>query len=139
MSNGKDGMTVICLGDRDEEGVPLERSVNRIFCLLETKAQCPTCPKSQFKARFQLRVVDQIVACPKWETEADRLLRRDPLGYVMTSRSVCLSEKPFTHCPDCHNGSPRAAPRTQIGWVEEEERQRRIELELDEEERLNER
>lgn len=130
----KDGKIVACEHVPSMlEGIPAE--VSRTTCLLKAKEQCGTCPNSRVVLRFQLRVVDQVVACPRWESEEDRRERRDPLDYVEVRRDTCIRVKPFDHCDSCPNSSAGELPRIHARWFEEEERRRRIERELDEEER----
>lgn len=109
-------------------------SVNRVLCLLGTKQACGTCPHQVFKLRFQLRIVDQNTACPRWTSEEERKERKDPTEYVMVSRGGCL-QRPYLQCEGCPNSDPAQYPRSQPRWWELEERARKLELELDEEAR----
>ncbi len=129
MSQGKYVLCRSGAGDGEE----VYQEVERIICLLELRPGCPTCPHAQFEALFPTGVGLQTVACPRWENEDAQLKRRDPVGYVLTSRTTCLVDKPFTFCVECPNGKPEQLPRTALKWFETEERQRKIELELDEE------
>ena len=124
------GKSVLCVSEESEHWI------DRTLCLSGTrKPECPTCPHSRFVVRFRLRVFDQVVACPRWESEEDRKNRKDPLDYVPIQRDICVNEKPFLQCDGCPNGDLSEAPRDGHGWFQEQERKRRIDLELDEEER----
>ena len=129
----KDNKTVHCI-QHTPEG-PISHWVDRTVCLLEMREGCPTCPHSRFVVRFQLRVVDQLVACPRWGSEGEERDRKDPVDYVTVQRDTCIRQRPYTFCQRCPNSSPSEEPRVERRWFEMEERQRRIELELDEEER----
>lgn len=126
-------MTVPCLTE-SSEGLVVHW-VSRVLCLLETRPGCPTCPRRQFTIRFQLRSADHLVACPIWNSENSRLRKEDPIDYQTVQRETCFHLKPYAFCQNCPNSDPSADPRVTRRWVEMEERQRRIELELDEEER----
>ena len=114
---------------------PVVHWVCRSLCLLEARPGCSTCPHSQFVVRFQLRSADHLVACPIWRSERSRQLNEDPMDYQTVQRETCFHLKPYVFCERCPNSDPSADPRTTQRWVEMEERQRRIELELDEEDR----
>lgn len=129
----KDGRYVLCTANTPEDIVP--QMVDRTLCLLETREGCATCPRARFSVRFQLRVLDQMVACPIWASEEDRKNRQDPMDYQGVQRDTCFRLQPYPHCPDCPNSKPAENPRTERKWFELEERNRRIERELDEEER----
>ncbi len=128
------GKVVLCVVGNTPEG-PIEQPTSRAVCLTKPKEQCQTCPNSSFRMAFQFRAVDQLVACPRWESAEAEKEGRDPLDYEMVRRDTCLRLKPFTFCSSCPNGKYTAAPRSEPRWVEEEARLRRIELELDEEAR----
>lgn len=125
----RNGKTVTCT---DPE---TPHSVDRLICLAKTRPNCQGCPNSHFTIRFQARVGDQQVACPRWRSEEERIERKDPLDYVTVSRGLCLSVHPFPQCDGCPNGQADQPPRIYAKWWEVEERARKIELELDEEER----
>jgi hypothetical protein len=125
----RDGKVVVCT-DPDSP-----HTVDRIVCLLGGRPGCGTCPNRNFTIRFHLRVVDQPVACPRWASEEERLARNDPIDYVPVPRGICLTQKPFLQCGDCPNSRAGEAARKDPKWWEKEERARKIELELDEEER----
>jgi hypothetical protein len=129
MSNGK---TVLCTIDVCGEEV--HHWVDRSICLLETRPACSTCPNSQFEVLFQIRIGDQMVACPRWEDQNEMRQNKDPDGYVFTKRYVCLTEKPFPFCIRCPNANSSNPPRDTLKWFEREERQRQIEEQLDKEE-----
>jgi hypothetical protein len=57
------------------------------------------------------------------------------MDYQTVQRETCFHLRPYAFCDSCPNSDPSADPRTIRQWVELEERQRRIGLELDEEER----
>ena len=114
---------------------PVTHWVDRSLCLLEARPGCPFCPHRQFVVRFQLRSADHLVACPIWRSEKSRLAKEDPMDYQTVQRETCFHLKPYAFCQDCPNSDPSASPRVTTKWVEMEERQRRIDLELDEEER----
>jgi ferredoxin len=101
---------------------------------MKLREACGTCKNSMVAIRFQLRVVDQLVACPRWRNEEERKERKDPLDYVQVQRDTCVRVKPFPHCVSCPNSNPSKSPQTQAKWFELEERRKRIERELDEEE-----
>lgn len=128
----KDGKFVWCNSGAD--GEPVDHEVSRVLCLLSSRPGCPVCPNSQFDMLFQIRVTDQMVACPRWGSEDDFKNKRDPLDYVAVQRDTCIRESPFPFCEDCPNSRAAAMPETQPKWFELKERMRRIELELDEEE-----
>ncbi len=128
----RDGKYVLCDSDITEEG-QMPHVVDRALCLMEVRAACSTCPKSRFSLRFQLRASDQLVACPRWESEEDRKNGLDTLDYVQVRRDTCLNEKPFPFCATCQNSDPTKDPMIERKWVELEARRRRIERELDEE------
>ncbi len=123
-----DGKTVVCI-DPDQP-----HTVDRIVCLFGTRPSCSGCPNRVFKVRFQLKVVDQTVACPRWASEEERKERKEPVGYVMVSRGSCLI-RPYLQCESCPNSQASERPRSQVRWWELEERARKLELELDEEEK----
>jgi|SRR3954469_11839057 hypothetical protein len=125
----QNGKTVTCT---DPEA---PHSVDRASCLAKKKPECAACPNSHFTIRFQSRIGDQQVACPRWRLEEDRLARREPTDYVSVPRSMCLTLRPFDQCIGCVNGQASEPPRIYSKWWEAEERARKIELELDEEER----
>lgn len=129
----RDGKFVLCENNVTEEG-QVPHVVDRALCLMETRPGCGTCPHSKFVLRFQLRVADQMVACPSWATDDDRKNRRDTLDYLPVQRDTCIREKPFPFCAECPNSNPANEPKTERKWFELEERRRRIERELDEEE-----
>jgi len=131
----KDGKYVICTSDPEGQGVEVTHSVSRALCLLGTRPGCGTCANSQFDLLFQIRVADQVVACPRWRDKEDQENKRDPLDYVAVQRDTCIRFKPFDFCEACPNSKPGALPQTAPKWFEEQERARRIELELDQEER----
>ena len=114
---------------------PTPHMVERTLCLLGARENCGTCPHSRFVVRFQLRVADQVVACPVWASEEDRKKRQDPVDYQAVQRDTCVRVKPYPFCEECPNGKAGAPARTTRKWFELEERQKRIERELDEEER----
>jgi hypothetical protein len=121
--------TVICPSDPESP-----HSVNRVLCVLGARSACSTCPNRIFKLRFQFRIVDQTTACPRWASEEVRKERKDPLGYVMLSRGECL-QRPYLQCEDCPNSDPVQYPRSQIRWWEAEEKARKLQLALDEEDK----
>ena len=125
--------TVPCITETEDGTVV--HWVNRTLCLLEVRPGCPVCPHRQFVVRFQLRSADHLVACPIWRSEKSRQLKEDPMDYQTVQRETCFHLKPYAFCDSCPNSDPSADPRTTRQWVELEERQRRIGLELDEEER----
>lgn len=129
----KDGKTVHCV-TQSPDG-PVEQWVHRTLCLVEAREECPTCPHRQFSVRFRLRVADQLVACPRWRSEEERQQGKDPVDYVTVQRDTCTRLRPFPFCEKCPNSNPAESPRSERRWVQEEARRRRIELELDEEER----
>lgn len=123
-----DGKMVVCTDPEQPH------TVDRLICLLGTRAKCQGCPNRVFTVRFQLKVTDQTVACPRWASEEERKERNDPVSYVMVPRGSCLTH-PFLQCESCPNGQASERPRSQQRWWELEEKARRLELELDEEER----
>ncbi len=125
MSNGK---VVVCT-DPDQP-----HTVERTICLLGSRAACIGCPNRVFKVRFQLKVVDQTVACPRWVSEEERKERKEPVDYVMVPRGLCLT-KPYFQCETCPNSLTSERPRSQPRWWEIEEKIKRLERDLDEEER----
>ncbi len=130
----KDGKFVRCT-EHDTEGEGLvPHVVSRALCLMETRPGCSTCPNSRFVLRFQLRVADQVVACPRWASEEDQKNGEDALDYVAVQRDTCIRLKPFSFCSVCPNSDPAKEPMVERKWVELEARRRRIERELDEEE-----
>jgi hypothetical protein len=128
------GKYVLCVVDATDGGTT-KHTMSRSVCLTKPRPECGSCPNQTFKLRFQLRVADQVVLCPQWNSEAAQKERRDPEMYVPTQRGVCLNEKRFSFCASCPNSRASEPPRDQDKWFEHEERARRIELELDEEER----
>lgn len=127
-----DGKTVLC----ESYGIwPVAHTVSRALCAMNARPECGGCPNGKFVVRVQLRVVDQVVACPQWVSETERGERQDPSHYIGVRRETCLKAKPYPFCLDCPNGRAENLPRLHPKWFEEEERQRRIELQLDEEER----
>jgi hypothetical protein len=125
--------TVPCVVESSDG--PVTHWVSRVLCLLEARPGCQMCPHRQFTVRFQLRSADHLVACPIWNSEKSRLLKEEPIDYQAVRRETCFHLKPYVFCQSCPNSNPSEDPRTYRRWVETEERQRRIELELDEEER----
>ncbi len=131
----KDGKHVLCMGhDTEGEGL-VPHVVSRSLCLMETRPGCSTCPNSRFVLRFQLRVADQTVACPRWASEEDRKNGQETLDYVSVQRDTCIRLKPFSFCELCPNSNPAREAMVERKWVEIEARRLRIERELDEEER----
>jgi hypothetical protein len=115
------------------DGEKVDQYVERTLCILETRPGCSNCPNSQLEVLFQIRIGDQVVACPRWKSESDRREQLPALGYAFVPRVLCLTEKPFPFCPSCPNSKPSELPRAEVGWREEEEHRKKIELELDEE------
>lgn len=124
-----DGKTVLCIDDPEKP-----HTVDRTLCLLGVRPSCPGCPNRVFKVRFQLKVVDQEVACPRWASEEERKERKEPVSYVMVARGSCLT-KPYLQCESCPNSQASQPPRSQVRWWELEEKAKRLELDLDEEEK----
>jgi len=125
--------TVPCVTESSDG--PVVHWVDRFLCLLETRENCPICPHRQFVVRFQLRAADHLVACPIWRSEKSRELKEDPMDYQTVQRETCFNLKPYLFCQHCPNSDPSADPKITRRWVETEERQKKIELMLDEEER----
>lgn len=121
------GTSVVCPADPESP-----HTVDRVLCVLGARSACGTCPNRIFKLRFQFRVVDQTVACPRWASEEERKERKDPIDYVMVSRGDCL-QKPYSQCEGCPNSNQSQYPRNHPRWWELEQRSKKLQLALDEE------
>lgn len=130
MAHAEQEKSVLCNSDPEAS-----ETVNRVLCLLGARPGCGICPNKGFNIRFQFRIVDQAVMCPRWASEEQRLARADTVEYVAVSRTTCLGEKPFLQCVDCPNGVATERPRTVDKWWDLEQKARRLELDLDDEEK----
>ena len=114
LANGK---LVICTSEVDEEGYPISQTVDRVVCLLGMRAGCPTCQNSQVEVLFQIRPSDQVVACPQWDNETERVKEKsDPTSYSLVRREVCLTQKPFPFCCECPNSRATEMPQSLPKW-----------------------
>lgn len=109
-------LTVLCPDTETPDGGPYQ--VSRATCLAFSRVGCAICPAKDFSLTLQYRIPEQIVACPRWELESDRLDGMDPLRYESVSRLVCLSEQPYPECDRCPNAKSWEPPRSDPGWLE---------------------
>lgn len=124
---------VQCMSGLEEGDAP--HTVHRAVCLMGLREHCGACPNGQFALRFRLREPDEVVLCPRWASEEDRGRKQDPQGYEPVYRTTCLNSRPFPFCSECPNSLASNKGMKEPKWFELEERRKRIEKELDEEER----
>ena len=118
--NASKGLTVLCDGEAPKSGASM-KVFNRFFCIVGYHGSeiCGTCEHSRFVLRFQARIGDQVVACPRWKSLDDKLDRKKPF-YVHQRREICLTQRPFDYCSSCQNQRPQNPPENKEGWWEEE-------------------
>lgn len=94
--------------------------VDRVLCVFEKRTGCDDCVHHSFVIDFQVNIGSQVVACPRWETDTDRIEGRPAVSYVHIRREPCLRIRPFPWCPGCPNSMAQEPPRDQVGWHERE-------------------
>ena len=119
-----DGKFVRCIAPSPDWEGP--RDVNRQLCFLRKHPQCGACPHNEFALHLRRGIGQQVVACPRWNSEADRLHGQAPFGYAAVRRELCLTVQPFPWCPSCKNRDPVESPREQPGWYEREPQEPRL-------------
>lgn len=119
-----DGKFVRCLAPSPDWAGP--REVNRNLCFLRKHPQCGACPHNTFSIHLRRGIGDQVVACPRWNSDAERLRGHPLIGYAAVRRELCLTVQPFPWCSICKNRDPGEPPREQPGWFEHEPRQLRV-------------
>lgn len=93
------GHTVNCHPTGDPEVVEKK---HRVVCLTKPYAACGGCRHSKFKLVFNAnpQASLDVVMCPRWKSDTDRVKGEQPETYVPTEVKTC-SEKPFPFCPSC--------------------------------------
>lgn len=103
--------------------------VTRTLCLANARVDCTKgCPNSIFKLVFRPQAGNQIVACPRWESEAARISGAPVQGYAMVRRETCFTLRPFSWCPSCPNSRSTEPSRTEPGWLDREKKNTRKRL-----------
>jgi len=84
----------------------------RIFCVARFHQDvCDVCEHVRFTLKFQSRIGDQEVACPRWKSLDDKLDHKKP-SYVHMRREICLTKAP------CPNQDAKNPPVNEEGWYE---------------------
>lgn len=94
------GLYVTCLPSLDDREV--QQVQHRAVCLTKPYVACSICPHQTFTLIFKAQPYDpyELLACPRWRNEADRLKGDAPASYAPVQRAMC-SERPFPFCPSC--------------------------------------
>jgi hypothetical protein len=100
--------------------------VHRSWCLAGPHSDCGICPHHVFTIRLRTGIGNEIVACPRWSSDSERL-HNVPASYGMVRRELCLTAQPFGWCPSCPNRNPEEPPRMDPGWWERERMLRKLE------------
>lgn len=118
VERGSKGLLVLCDGESPKAGTDV-RQQSRTVCLGQPLPACKTCEHSNFSVQFKAGIGDQIVACPRWASESDRVERVIP-AYELVRRQQCIIDRPYEYCSFCPNKSVSNPPRTEPGWWEAE-------------------
>lgn len=123
--NGTKGLYVLCDGEAPKSGQEM-RCESRFFCMVRRFGDaCDTCENSRFTLTFQVGLMQQQVACPRWHSLDDKLNHKKPF-YVHQSRELCFRDPPRecrSYCPSCVNNKPDKPPEDREGWWEERAKQ----------------
>lgn len=118
VERGSRGLMVLCDGEAPKAGTDV-RQQSRAVCLGHPLTACATCEHGTFALKLPVRVGDQVVACPRWDSISDRYEHKKP-DYEMVRRQQCLVDRPYEHCSFCPNRDAKNPPRTEPGWWEAE-------------------
>jgi hypothetical protein len=110
------GLTVICDGEAPKSGMGTKQ-LSRVLCLAKPMSACTTCEHSTFTIRLKTKAGDERVACPRWESIADRYAHVRP-KYEMVRREQCFTSMPYEHCSFCTNRKKDAPAEVTPGWWE---------------------
>jgi hypothetical protein len=126
------GLTVTCHPVLDDPTV-IERQ-HRAVCLVKPYVACGSCPNSRFTLLFKGDRTERFtrVACPRWESEDQRMRGEAPAKYVTTEEATCQS-KPFPFCVSCPSRKELqekyGADKTKEDWFGRFKRLRQAEFE----------
>ncbi len=112
------GLIVLCDGNAPKSGTDVYQQ-SRAVCLGRPLPGCGTCEHSKFSIKLRPNAGNELVACPRWKSESERLQRVLP-QYEMVRREQCLLTRPYEYCAMCPHKEIHNAPRISAGWWEEE-------------------
>jgi hypothetical protein len=94
------GTNVVCRPDPTDPSIM--QTQHRAACLHHPFAGCAYCPHQTFTLIFKSVPADpyEILSCPRWGSEADRMNGSPPVSYVPVERALC-SQRPFPFCSSC--------------------------------------
>lgn len=111
------GHTVIC---HPTEDPAVYETKSRVACLLKPYPACDRCTHSKFKMVFNADPNAKLkqVQCPRWKSDAARMVGELPVDYVKTELATC-ADKPFAYCAGCpslENLSRMFIDKQKDGW-----------------------
>lgn len=94
------GLVVLCHPVAEDPEITQQQ--DRVVCMHRPYPTCGHCAHSRFTLFFDADPASrlQIVWCPRWESEGDRQMDKDPLSYVPAEIATC-DKKPYEFCPSC--------------------------------------
>lgn len=127
------GIAVVCRPDPEDPAIM--QTQHRAVCLVRPYRGCAVCPHQTFTLVFKSNPPDpyQLISCPRWRNEGERLHGNPPVSYVPVERALC-SERPFAFCSSCPPQDELVdfgADKVRPGWYS---RWRRILTSIQEEE-----
>lgn len=111
------GHNVICHPTGDPE---VYETKNRVQCLLKPFPACGSCAHGKFRMVFNADPNAKLkqVQCPRWRSDAARMVGEQPVDYVKTELATC-ADKPFPYCVSCpslENLSKMFIDKQKDGW-----------------------
>lgn len=113
-----DGKLVVCRPNPFDPEVTQVQ--HRAVCLTTPHIACPTCPHHSFTLVFKANPPNpyQLLSCPRWRSEEERLKGEPPEEYRTVERAFC-SERPFVFCNQCptpEEVEDLGADKVRPGW-----------------------
>jgi TPP-dependent indolepyruvate ferredoxin oxidoreductase alpha subunit len=112
------GLHVVCRPDPTDAEV--QQVQHRAVCILRPYLACSICPHQSFTLVFRAQPKNpyELVSCPRWKAEQDRIGGAAPDSYIPVERALC-SERPFSFCPSCPSEdvlTDLGADKVRAGW-----------------------
>jgi len=112
------GINVWCRPDPYDPTIG--QAQHRSVCLTRPYPACPTCLHATFTLVFKSQPLDpyELLACPRWRDDTERMTGASPEAYVPVERALCY-QKPFPFCPSCPSSEVLidiGADKVSPGW-----------------------